>query len=891
MLISLQTKAQAFVVLDAFEQDLRFCLGAYLLDHLSAESVLGEAYTEVHARAVKDDVSDDSTISDYLYLRQVYDLLLRFADKLPRDLGDELRANAPALDELVSVRNRVMHGRPLQIDDLESAAGFISRFVSRYFTVTREVRDVLRREPLWDPPYSPSQAPHERVLHNLPMADFDETGLVGRGSEAKEVREWLERRRDRIITITGEGGIGKTALALQIAYGFVDELEPQFDCVLWVSLKNEILTADGVQRLSGAIRDIAGASTELGRAFDADFEGSIDELADYLEGLNALIVIDNLETAEGREVLALYDALPATTSFLFTSRVGLGQVERRYSLGGLAQGDAELLLRKFASRRRVGIVASATKEKAAETVHNLRYSPLAIRWYVLSVEAGSTPTDTTRNQDELLRFCVDNVYEGLSAGAKLLLVILRSLDRPITFDELAVVAALPIDELREHSQALSRGSLVVRQKATAEGEDETLQISATARAYLPRVDYASSMLQGVAAREAAYLADREKQQLEAQARRLDANIVHTRGKEDEPTAHLLRLALRFSKNEDFDRAIAQIERARGLNPTFFEVDRIHAFILASHNDTYQAELQYRQALSAALGDRQKAIVSYFYGGFLSRQQRDLPGALLKAQFAHDTLDYPDTALLLGNVYVWSQRFAEGQEYLEQALDAPSVKMRRIVTTALIESWKRWAEFALESRNPLETYDKAISGASIGHQFISSGNQDQKLAGSVLEAIRLAARARQLVADDHLADPKKLTKELVFVSEWISIFRTTRDWDRFTGRIRELMRAENVDAELKAAAALVTQADSRRQQRDRFADSATSTTLVLRGQIINLHPTYGFISHQMYPQGVFFHFGSLRAGQDKTSLVVGDTVEFELEVQPDGKNRAVDVGSL
>src|SRR5690606_37800771 len=76
-------------------------------------------------------------------------------------------------------------------------------------------------------------------------------------------------------------------------------------------------------------------------------------------------------------------------------------------------------------------------------------------------------------------------------------------------------------------------------------------ISATARAYLPRVDYASPMLRGVAAREAEYLSDKERQELENQARRLDANIIHVRSPDDGPTAHLLRLALRFARNGEY----------------------------------------------------------------------------------------------------------------------------------------------------------------------------------------------------------------------------------------------------------------------------------------------------------------------------------------------------
>lgn len=887
MELQLQTKAQAFVLLDSFENDLRKNLRDYVLDHQAPEDVLGASYQDVVSRMSAEDSTQVADVSQYLYLRQVFDLLLSNKNAIPRDLGDELIANTGSLDQLVALRNRVMHGRPLHVNDLESVAGIISRFKSRFFPSSKTTRERLAIEPLWDPPYAPQPISSERVLHNLPLADFDETGLVGRTKESEALRQLLERRRDKILTITGEGGIGKTALALQIAYAVVDDIKSPFDCVLWVSLKHEMLTADGVRSLSGAIKDIAGASLEMGKVFDRSFSGSLSELAEYLEGLDTLIIIDNLESAQGSEVLDLYDALPETTSFLFTSRVGLGQVERRYPLAGLDPKSAALLFRKFSSRRRVSTLAALPPASVESTLEALRYSPLAIRWYVLSVEAGSDPSDALRNQGELLRFCVDNVYEALKPNARLLLVILRSLDRPISFDELVVLAELPIDELRASSQALSRGSLVVRQAPSSEGDSERLQISATARAYLPRVDYESSMLRGVADREAAYLSDRQLQEIEAQSRRLDANMIHLRNAQDQPTAHLLRLALRFAKSSEYLKSEAQIEKARSLNPEFFEVDRVAAFIYATRRDLYRADLAYRGALSLAQTAEEKAIVLFFYAGFAARMQFELTTAIRYAQQAHETLHYHDTALLLGNIHVWLHQFAEGQELLEFALEAQSSKMKRIATTAIVESWRRWADFSMENQNPNEAFNQAGAGVTVGMQFLRSGNQDQKLAKSVVGSMRTALTALERSSDRMALDTDRLGTDLGQVAEWISLFRTVDYWNAFYDTLLRVANKLQPEDAVSKASVLMSKAYATGARLESNATGDTAEAIVMRGVIKAVKDNFGFIKHPRYPADVFFHKGSIASGSWE-EFEENCQVVFELELEPTGRFRANNV---
>ncbi|GAA1658753.1 NB-ARC domain-containing protein [Microbacterium flavum] len=882
---SFASKARAFVAIDSLEQDLRQCIHQYLLDHLDPEDVFGAQLEDLKERRDADVEAQTGALTDYLYLRQAYDTLLRHKQLLPRDLGDLLTVNVGSMDGFVAVRNRVMHGRPLKIDDLETAYAFVSRFRSRYFPATDTVLSALEEDPTWQPATVSRHTAVDSVLHNLPEADFDETGLVGRADDVRQLVDLLVRGRDRMITLTGEGGIGKTALALDACYSLVDAQDPPFEAILWVSLKNERLTADGVRTISNAIRDVSGATEELGRSLDSSFGGSVDELADYLSGLHALIVIDNLESAQGHEVVALYDALPESVTFLFTSRVGIGQIERRIPITGLSDRDAILLLRKFASRRGQTGLASLREDVALNVVTRLRNSPLAVRWYVLSVEAGKTPTDALRNQVDLLRFCVDNVYEALTSDAKLMLSILRTLDRPISFDELAVVAALDIDTLRRSSQTLAQGSLVVRTPANELGAPDLLELSATARAYLPRVDVESSVMTSVLDREAAFVRDREEARLAAAQRVLDPNVVMARSLEDEPTAHLLRLALRLSRNGDRESAESHISRARMLNPGYYEIDRVDAFLASTRGNIPAAVARYRDALSQCVDEQERARVSSFLAGHLARVGHDLEAAIPLAQYAHSVLANADTAQSLGNFFVWDKQYGAGQELLEQALDlTQSHKMRRIITTAIVESWRRWAEEELTNKMPPSAFEKAMSGVHTGKPLLLEGTHDYRLVEAVARSLLVAVRAMRNLNPPTDPQLSRLRVEVRFVSR-DGRFRQVDSWERLTRSLGQLpdgfldRHSDPLDPRPKAPV------DVRVSEPTEDAAAATGR---LRGVVVNQRESYAFISHPDFPANVFFHFGSLSVPGDKDRVLVGAVLEFTHARDDDGRDRAEQV---
>ena len=135
------------------------------------------------------------------------------------------------------------------------------------------------------------------VSHNLPA---QLTSFVGRHAEIKGLREALAS--NRLVTLTGAGGAGKTRLAVQVAAALADEYGDGVCYVDLAPITHPAVVPVTVARALG-LPDQPGRST-------------IDTLQQYLRDRQMLLVLDNCEhllDASASLVAALLGAAPRLT--------------------------------------------------------------------------------------------------------------------------------------------------------------------------------------------------------------------------------------------------------------------------------------------------------------------------------------------------------------------------------------------------------------------------------------------------------------------------------------------------------------------------------------------------------------------------------------------------
>ncbi len=151
--------------------------------------------------------------------------------------------------------------------------------------------------------------------------------LIGREQEQAEVRQLLGT--ERLVTLTGPGGIGKTRLAIAVAGG-VGDVFP--DGIIFVDL--------------APVRDPERVIPTIANAIGVREEGHrplATSLATALRDKRLLLVLDNVEQVveAGRDIARLLEQAPTVTA-LVTSRTLLRlRGERIYSVPPLAIAETE----------------------------------------------------------------------------------------------------------------------------------------------------------------------------------------------------------------------------------------------------------------------------------------------------------------------------------------------------------------------------------------------------------------------------------------------------------------------------------------------------------------------------------------------------------------------
>lgn len=331
----------------------------------------------------------------------------------------------------------IKHSRRLQKLE-EKKATFGYNTPAEILTEIEDIKLELKRlqgESESRPPW-PATLPWKDHYHQLPERDVVLTNIV----------EHLIQQEERWgVFISGLGGIGKTATAIEIGRRCL--AAGAFERVLGDSAKLEFLVDGRVTQADDrATLDFEGFLNELGTQLGRHdvYAQSLTEkrhtLSYLLNKSEYLVIIDNLETTHNAEqIVREFSQLLGPSRAIITSRQVVTSNTVPMTLVGLSETDSLRFLRDDAEHRHCTNIVRASKAKLREIHQLVGGQPLAMKLIVgraINFKLDKVLESLQEKKGDIYRFIYSSSWEKLLPAARRILMHLGALPAPVSLEEL-----------------------------------------------------------------------------------------------------------------------------------------------------------------------------------------------------------------------------------------------------------------------------------------------------------------------------------------------------------------------------------------------------------------------------------------------------------------------
>ena len=316
---------------------------------------------------------------------------------------------------------------------------------------------------------------------NIPQAP---SRYIDRLELQNTLRQQLLLTRHEIVTLTGPGGIGKTALALRVLHQLPNDSPDRYCAVFWFSARDIDLLASGPKPVRPHLVTLADFARELlgligSPAARAAQRSAIEAFGKCLaEGVAGptLFVFDNFETVDGPvEVYRWLDTyIRPPNKILITTRMRDFAGDYPVHVTGLTDAEARQL------------IAAVSVELKITEVIDREYQEALIREsdghpYVLKILLGEVakvrkpvkPERIIANEDEILTALFERTFAALSPASQrifLLLASWRSVVPEIAIEAVILRSKGERISVRSALDELYRFSLVEAETSQSDGQ-------------------------------------------------------------------------------------------------------------------------------------------------------------------------------------------------------------------------------------------------------------------------------------------------------------------------------------------------------------------------------------------------------------------------------------
>lgn len=188
------TRMTVYALISSLEEDLRAVIKDYLIGSNSKANIPDELYKRAQYRLEKDlgfnfESTSPLDLIDYFDLGDTYQVINSNSEHIPDHISSIIKRNTKNFDKIIPIRNRVMHIRPLDVEDSPNTfllCEKLTEYDDSVWTNISTTLALIHENPAYVLGLEIKNLEDVYENHNLPIPDFDETGLIGRNEDVKK---------------------------------------------------------------------------------------------------------------------------------------------------------------------------------------------------------------------------------------------------------------------------------------------------------------------------------------------------------------------------------------------------------------------------------------------------------------------------------------------------------------------------------------------------------------------------------------------------------------------------------------------------------------------------------------------------------------------------------
>jgi tetratricopeptide (TPR) repeat protein len=532
---------------------------------------------------------------------------------------------------------------------------------------------------------------------NFKILRPDYKRFVRREALCETIDKAIRSDRTYVTSLTGIGGIGKTALACWMTLQSYEHKE--FDFIVSVSARDRALTGTGIIPVSPTFSSLADLLRLLcettGFGEIAEMESEDERLrqvkSDILSQFRGLLFVDNLETVDDPRILAFLEDLPIPTKAIVTSRKAKVRIANfPIEVGPFDKNEAIRFLEETARTVGKEFIVHMTGAEKEGLVNSCDRIPLVIEWLIghsrdqgRAIKIAEGLEAHGKHGEELLEFSFRRVFDEMTGSQRLICQAVSLMNRPLPIEAIAVASNLPLHTASDVLEELQDYSLVER-VYDSNYRDLVYTLLPVTSTFLYRELRKSPGLESeirkrlgdwYQARDVADAVQREQ-------------VQRVRRGEQNPELTLLQIARNYEASGDLDNAENFYKQALERNPRSWQCHReLAEFFRHRRDETSRCLTHYKQACEVAPKQGPARAKIFREYGIVLRSSGLASGPREAAEALEEALRQtpgdPVCRHALGDCYVKMMFYEKAIQVLEPLLGSP-YQTTRVKTYPLLE---------------------------------------------------------------------------------------------------------------------------------------------------------------------------------------------------------------